>query len=98
MGRPRPVMVVLVVSTFVEAVGDAPLLALRSVVLALVIAGGAMGGGASDGPRSCAGSDADSVGAVPAVIWTLVVEFGGVDGGGAVGFFPGVGDTDGGSA
>ena len=34
MGRPRPVMVVLVVSTFVEAVGDASLLALRAVVVA----------------------------------------------------------------
>ena len=50
MGRPRPVVVVLVVSTFVEAVGDARLLALRGVVVALVSAGGAMGGGANDGP------------------------------------------------
>ena len=33
MGRPRPVVVVLVVSTFVEAVGDARLLALRGVVV-----------------------------------------------------------------
>ena len=31
MGRPRLVVVVLVVSTFVEAVGDARLLALRGV-------------------------------------------------------------------
>ena len=72
MGRPRPVVVVLVVSTVVEAVGDARLLALRGVVVALVSAGGAIGGGANDGPGGCAGSDADSVGAVAAVMWTLV--------------------------
>ena len=72
MGRPRPVVVVLVVSTFVEAVDNARLLALRGVVVALVSAGGAMGGGASDGPGRCAGSDADSVGAVASVMWTLV--------------------------
>ena len=62
----------LVVSTFVEVVGDARLLALRALVVALVSAGGAMGGGANDGPAGCAGSDADGVGAVVAVIWTLV--------------------------
>ena len=50
VGSPRPVLVVLVVSTFVEAVGDARFLALRGVVVALVSAGGAMGGGAIDGP------------------------------------------------
>ena len=72
MGRPRQSVVVLVVSTFVEAVGDARLLALRGVVVALVSAGGAMGGGASDGPGGCAGSDADGLGAVAAVMWTLV--------------------------
>ena len=72
MGRPRPVVVVLVVSTFVEAVGDGRLLALRGVVMALVSAGGAMGGGANDGPSWCAGSDADCVGALVAVMWTLV--------------------------
>ena len=65
-------VVVLVVSTFVEAVGDARLLALRGVVVVLVSAGGAMGGGANDGPGGCAGSDADGVGAVAAVMWTLV--------------------------
>ena len=72
MGRPRPVVVVLVVSTFGEAVGDARLLALRGVVMTLVSADGAMGGGANDGPDGCAGSDADGVGAVVAVMWTLV--------------------------
>ena len=36
--------------TYLEAVGDARLLALRGVVVALVSAGGAMGGGANDGP------------------------------------------------
>ena len=72
MGRPRPVVVVLVLSTFVEAVGNARLLALRGVVVALVSAGGAMGGGANDGPGGCAGSDAHGVGAVVAVMWTLV--------------------------
>ena len=72
MGRPRPVVVVLVVSTFVEAVGDARLLALRGVVVALVSAGGAMGGGTNDGRVGCAASDADGVGAVVAVMWTLV--------------------------
>ena len=56
MGRPRPVVLVLVVWTFVEAVGDARLPALRGVVVALVSAGGAMGGGANDGPGGCAGS------------------------------------------
>ena len=61
-----------VVSTFVEVVGDARLLALRGVVVALVSAGGAMGGGANDGPAGCAGSDADGVHAVVAVMWTLV--------------------------
>ena len=60
------------VSTFVEAVGDARLLALRGVVMALVSAGDAMGSAASDGLRGCAGSDADGVGAVAAVMWTLV--------------------------
>ena len=72
MGRPRPVVVVLVVSTFVEAVGDARLLALRGVVVALVSAGGAMGSGADDGSGGCVGSDTDGVGAVVAVMWTLV--------------------------
>ena len=72
MGRPRPVVVELVVWTFVEAVGDARLLALRGVVVALVSAGGAKGDGASDCPGGCAGSDADCVGAVAAVMWTLV--------------------------
>ena len=44
----------LVVSTFVEAVGDARLLALRGVVVALVSATGAMSDGANDGPgRVC---------------------------------------------
>ena len=51
MGRPRPVVVVLVVSMFVEAVGDVRLLALRGVVVALVSAGGAMGGGAAVSSR-----------------------------------------------
>ena len=72
MGRPRPVVVALVVWTFIEAVGDARLLPLRGVVVALVAAGGAMGSGASDGPGGCAGSDADGVGAVAAVMWKLV--------------------------
>ena len=72
MGRPRPVVVVLVVSTFVEAVGDASLLALRGVVVALVSAGGAMGGGANDDLARCSGSDADGVGALAAVMWSLV--------------------------
>ena len=62
----------LVVSTFVEAVGDARLLGLRGVVVALVSAGDAMGGGANEGPARCAGSDADGMGAVAAVMWTLV--------------------------
>ena len=62
----------MVVSTFVEAVGDARLLALRGVVVALVSAGGTMGGGAYDGPGGCAGSDAAGVGAVAAVMSTLV--------------------------
>ena len=64
MGRPRPVVVVLVVSMFVEAVGDVRLLVLRVVVVALVSAGGAMGSGANDGPTGCSGSDADGVGDV----------------------------------
>ena len=72
MGRPHPMVVVLVMSTFIEAVFDARLLALRGVVVALVSAGGAMGGGADDGPGGCAGSDAVGVGVVVAVIWTLV--------------------------
>ena len=72
MGRPRPVVVVLVVSTFVEAVGDARLLALRGMVVALESAGGAMGGGVNDGPGGCAGSDADCVGVVVALMCTLV--------------------------
>ena len=80
-------VVVLVVSTFNEAVGDARLLALRGVVVALVSAGGAMGGGASDGLAGCAGSDADGVGALVVVMWT-----------GAVGVFPGVADSNGGPA
>ena len=67
MGRPRPV-----VSTFVEAVGDARLLALPGVVVGLLSAGGAMGGGANDGPGGCAGSDVDGVDAVVAVMWTLL--------------------------
>ena len=41
----------LVVSMFVEAVGDVRLLALRRVVVALVSAGGSMGGGASVSAR-----------------------------------------------
>ena len=49
-----------------------PVVALRGVVAAVVSAGGAMGGGANDGPGGCAGSDADGVGAVVAVMWTLV--------------------------
>ena len=64
MDSPLPVVVVLGVSTFVEAVGDARLLALRGVVVALVSAGGAMGGGVNDGPAGCSGSDADGVGVV----------------------------------
>ena len=51
MGRPRPVLVVLVVSMFAEAVGDVRLLALRGLVVALVSAGGAMGGGAAVSSR-----------------------------------------------
>ena len=43
MSSPHPVVVVLVLSTFVEAVGDARLLALRGVVVALVSAGGRQG-------------------------------------------------------
>ena len=65
-------VVVLVVLTFVEAVGDARLLALRRVVVALLNAGGAIGGSANDGPGGCAGSDADGVGAPAAWMWTLV--------------------------
>ena len=72
MGSPRPVVVVLVVSTFVEAVGDARLLALRGLVVALVSAGGAMGSGANDGPAGYSGSDADGVSAVAGVLWSLV--------------------------
>ena len=72
MGRPRPLVVVLVLSPFVEAVGDARLQALRGMVVALVSAGGAMGGGGNDGPGRCAASDADGVSAVVAVMWTLV--------------------------
>ena len=51
MGRLRPVVVVLVVSMFVEAVDHVRLLALRRVVVALVSAGGAMGGGAAVSSR-----------------------------------------------
>ena len=65
-------VVVLVVSTFVEAVGDVWFLALRGVVVGLVSAGGAMGGGAFDGPAGCSGSDANGVGGVAAVLWSLV--------------------------
>ena len=72
MGRPHPVVVLLVVLTFVEPVGDARLLPLRGVVVALVSAGGAIGGGSNDGTGGCAASDADGVGAVVAVMWTLV--------------------------
>ena len=72
MGSPRPVVVMLVVSTFVEAVGNARFLALRGLVVAFVSAGGAMGGGAIDGPAGCSGSDANSVGAVTAVLSSLV--------------------------
>ena len=72
MGSPCPVVVVLVVSTFVDAVGDARFLALRGVSVALVSAGGAMGGGAIDGLAGCSGSVADGVGAVAAVLWSLV--------------------------
>ena len=75
MGRPRLVVVVLVLSTFVEVVDDARLLALHGVVVALVSAGSAIGGAAmevDDGPAGCAGSDADGLGAVAAVMWTLV--------------------------
>ena len=61
-----------VVSTFVETAGDARLLALRGVVVALVSAGGAMGGSDDDCPGRCAGSDADGLRAVAAVMWTLV--------------------------
>ena len=57
-------VVVLVVSTFVEAFGDARLLALRGLVVALVSAGGA-----NDGTGGCAASDADGVGVVVAVMW-----------------------------
>ena len=35
-------------------------------------AGGAMGGGANDGPAKCVGSDADDVGAVAGVFLSLV--------------------------
>ena len=49
MGRPPAVMVVLVVSAFVGTGGDVRVLALRGVVVALVSAAGAMGGGANDG-------------------------------------------------
>ena len=72
MGRPRPVVVVLLVSTFIEGVADARLLALRGVVVALVSAGGALGRGANDGLGGCAGSGANGVGAVVAVMWTFV--------------------------
>ena len=41
-------------------------------MVALVSVGGAMGGGAIDNPAGCAGSDADGVGAVAAVLWSLV--------------------------
>ena len=51
MGRPRPVVVVLVVSMFVEVVGDVRHLALLGLVVALVSAGGAMGGGAAVSSR-----------------------------------------------
>ena len=44
---------------------------LHGVVVALVSVGGAMGGGAIDGPAGCSGSDADGVGAVAAVLWSL---------------------------
>ena len=92
MGRPCQVVVVSVVSTIVEAVSDATLLVLRGVVVALVSAGGATGGGASDGPGGCAGSDADGVGAVLAVMWTGAVGvFLGVGVGGATGCRPGCG-------
>ena len=47
-------------------------LASHGVVVALVSVGGAMGGGAIDSPAGCAGSDADGVGAVAAVLWSLV--------------------------
>ena len=57
-------VVVLVVSMFVEAVGDVRPLALRGVVVALVSAGGAIAGGANDGPAGCSGSDAAGVGDV----------------------------------
>ena len=73
MGSPRPAVVVLVVPMFVEAVGDARgSMASRGVVMALVSAGGAMGGSAIDGPAGCSGSDADDVGAAAAVLWSLV--------------------------
>ena len=48
------------------------LLALRGVVVALVSVCGAMGGSANDGPAGCSGSDTDGVGAVAAVMWSLV--------------------------
>ena len=67
MGSPHPVVVVLLVSTFVEAFGDARLLALRGVVVALVSTGGAMGGGANDGPAGCSGSDGCGGGSVVVV-------------------------------
>ena len=51
MGRPRPVVVVLVVSVCLEVVGDVSLLALCRVVVPLVSAGGAMGGGAAVSSR-----------------------------------------------
>ena len=51
VGRPRLVVLVLVVSMFAEAVGDVRLLALLGVVVALVSAGGAMGGGAAVSSR-----------------------------------------------
>ena len=72
MGSPRPQVAVLVVLTLVEAVGDARFLALRGVVVALVSAGGAMGGNAIDGPAGCSGSDVDRVGVVASVLWSLV--------------------------
>ena len=40
--------------------------------MALVSVGDAMGGDAIDGPAGCSGSDADGVGAVAAVLWSLV--------------------------
>ena len=85
MGRPRPVVVVLVVSMFAEAVGDVRLLGLRGLVAALVSAGGSMGGSAvvysrvSDtmmlGRRRCCFSVSVWVREVFGLLWALGAGF-----------------------